>query len=186
MPAKLPLADGALAPGARYYWRATDADGDASTATFVTAAPEGERAGLRMGVSGDWQGGLAPYPAISNADERGLDLFVKLGDTIYADVPSPAVPEAQATTLAQFRLKHLEGYSERAGLAAWNDLQKATAILSGIDDHEVTGNFAGGAPVPAGQEALFGAAAPTLVNDSPLYENGLRAFQDYNAIEDRR
>ena len=186
VPAKLPLADGALASGARYYWRATDAGGDADTATFVTAAPAGERAGLRMGASGDSRGGLSPYPAISNADERGLDLFVKFGDTIYADVPSPAVPEAQATTLEQFRLKHLEVYSERAGLAAWNDLQKGTAVLSVIDDHEVTDDFAGGAPVPAGQEALYGAAAPTLVNDSPLYENGLRAFHDYNAIEERR
>lgn len=186
VPAKLPLADGTLMAGTRYYWRATDADGAAGAATFVTAAPEGARAGFHLGVSGDWRGELSPYPAITNADERGLDLFVKLGDTAYADFPSAAVPEAQATTLEQFRLKHLEGYSGHADLDAWNDLQKSTAILSVIDDHEVTDNFAGGVPVPAGEEALYGAAAPTLVNDSPLFENGLRAFQDYNAIEERR
>jgi 3-phytase/alkaline phosphatase D len=186
VPAKLPLADGTLTAGTRYYWRATGADGTAGAATFVTAAPEGARAGFHLGVSGDWRGELSPYPAIANADEGRLDLFVKLGDTAYADFPSPAVPEAQATTLEQFRLKHFEGYSEHAGLDAWNDLQKSTAILSVIDDHEVTNDVAGGAPVPAGQEALYGAAAPALVNDSPLFENGLRAFHDYNAIEERR
>ncbi|MCB4822105.1 alkaline phosphatase D family protein [Roseicella aerolata] len=186
VPARLSLADGTLEPGTRYAWRATDAEGATTTGRFVTPAAEGERAGFRMGVSGDWFGGLSPYPAIANADERGLDLFVKLGDTIYADIPSPAVPEPQATTLGQFRLKHREGYAERAGLDAWGDLQASTAILATIDDHEVTDNFAGGAPVPTGQTALYGAAAPTLVNDSPLYENALRSFHEYNAIEERR
>jgi Ca2+-binding RTX toxin-like protein len=138
--------------------------------------------GFSMGVTGDWRGELAPYPAISNADTAGLDLFVKLGDTIYADVASPAVNIPQATTLTDYLAKHNEVYSTHAGLDAWGDLQKTTAVLSMIDDHEVTNDFAGAAA--AATDARVGTSTG-LVNDSPLYENGLTAFVAYNAIEDR-
>ena len=186
VPAKLLLGDDVIDAGTRYHWRATDAAGNGDSAEFVSPDAVGTSNGFRLGVSGDWRGELSPYPAIRNADERGLDLFVKLGDTIYADFPSPVVPAEQATTIAEYRLKHLEVYSERAGLNAWNDLQRTTAIQSTIDDHEVVNDFAGGEPVPAGLEDLYGAAAPTLVNDSPLYETGLQTFHEYNAIEERR
>ena len=187
VPAKLLLGEDVIDAGTRYHWRATDSAGNTAAAQFATPGAAGDAPrGFRLGVSGDWRGELSPYPAISNADERGLDLFVKLGDTIYADYPSPLVPAEQATTLEEYRLKHLEVYSGRAGLDAWNNLQKTTAVLSTIDDHEVTNDFAGAAPVPAGDEALYGAAAPALVNDSPLFETGMRAFHEYNAIEERR
>jgi hypothetical protein len=151
VPAKLLLGDDVIDAGTRYHWRATDSAGNTAAAVFATPGAAGDAPrGFRLGVSGDWRGELSPYPAISNADERGLDLFVKLGDTIYADYPSPLVPAEQATTLEEYRLKHLEVYSGRAGLDAWNDLQKTTAVLSTIDDHEVTNDFAGAAPVPAG------------------------------------
>ena len=186
VPAKLPLGDDVIDAGTRYYWRATDAAEDGAQAEFVNPGPVGASSGFRLGVTGDWRGEPSPYPAIANADERGLDLFVKLDHTIYADYPSPFMPAEQATTLGEYRLKRLKVYSERAGLDVWNDLQKAAAILSAIDDHEVTNDLAGGAPAQAGEEGLYGAAAPTLVNDSPLYETGLRAFHEFNAIEERR
>ena len=66
---------------------------------------------------------LAPFPAIVNADERGLDFFVKHGDTIYADIPSPAGPELQAETLTEFRAKHAEVYGTTLGMNSWADLQ---------------------------------------------------------------
>ncbi|MEI7466434.1 MAG: alkaline phosphatase D family protein, partial [Burkholderiales bacterium] len=182
VPAKLQLANGTLAAGTTYYWRAMGADGEVETARFRTADAAGVQNGFSMGVTGDWRGETAPYPAISNADTAGLDLFVKLGDTIYADYASPAVNIAQATTLADYRAKHNEVYSTHAGLDPWGDLQKTTAVLAMIDDHEVTNDFAGGAP--AASDPRVGATTG-LVNDSPLYENGLTAFVDYNAIEDR-
>jgi phosphodiesterase/alkaline phosphatase D-like protein len=73
-----------LQANTRYYYRATDAGGNVSEGTFKTAAASGAN-GLRFGVSGDWRGELAPFPAVANADERSLDFFLKLGDTIYAD-----------------------------------------------------------------------------------------------------
>ena len=93
-----------------------------------TPGEPGTFRGLRFGVSGDWRGELSPYPALQNAAERDLDFFVELGDTIYADYPSPAVPADQARTLAEFRAKHSEVYSARFGLNAWAELRSSTPV----------------------------------------------------------
>lgn len=103
------------------------------------------RPGLRFGVSGDWRGELAPYPAIANADERNLDLFIRLGDTIYGDFASPDVFMPQCVSLDEYRSKHQEVYSPRYALDTWNDLARAMLLLATIDDHEVTNDFSGGA-----------------------------------------
>ena len=174
----LKLQVNGLTAGTDYTYTVTDSLGRSLEGSFTTAAAVGEYQGFRFGVSGDWRGELLPYPAISNADEAGLDLFVKLGDTIYADYPSPAVPAAQATTLAEYRAKHAEVYSD----TFWQDLQAVTPILATIDDHEVINDFSGGQN--AAQDPRVGATTG-LVNDSPLYETGLQAFGEYNAIEDR-
>ncbi len=181
-PAKLVLSDGALTAGTQYFWRATDALGATASASFRTADTDGVRNGFSMGVTGDWRGELAPYPAIKNAATAGLDLFIKLGDTIYADYPSPALNQPQALTLSDYLIKHNEVYSAVAGLDAWGDLQATTAILATIDDHEVINDFAGGELASA--DPRFGESTG-LVNDTQLYENGLTAFTAYNAIEDR-
>lgn len=173
------LAVEGLHAGTQYYFRVTDADGRCQVGRFATAAELGRHEGFSMGVAGDWRGELAPYPAISNAAAAGLDLFVKHGDTIYADYPSPAVPAEQATTLAEYRAKHAEVYAVGT---FWSALQATTPILSTIDDHEVINDFSGGEP--AANDPRVGADTG-LVNDSPLFETGLQVFQEYNAIEDR-
>lgn len=180
LPVKAEIAG--LSPGSQYYYRVTDASSSSLVGSFRTSTAPGVRSGLRFGVSGDWRGELAPYPAIRNAASRNLDLFVKLGDTIYADVPSPAVPSPQATTLADFRAKHGEVYGTRFGVNAWAELQATTSILSGIDDHEVTNDFAGGAS-PA-SDPRFSSFPGQFINDTPLFETGLQAFQEYNAVRD--
>lgn len=181
-----------LQAGTDYYYRVTDAAGATSTGKFSTAAAPGTHAGLTFGVSGDWRGELAPYPAISNADQRNLKFFIEFGDTIYADFPSPGLKnpdgteKTQAITLEDYRAKNAEVYSQRYGQNTWGDLRASTSILATIDDHEVVNDFAGGedlAKASAADKALFGAASG-LVNDSPLYENGLQAFQEYNPIRD--
>lgn len=139
-PAKLTVTG--LVPGARYVVRASAA-GDASPeSAFATPRLVG-RPGLRFGVSGDWRGELAPYPAISNADDRSLDLFIRLGDTIYADFASPDVFMPQCFSLDEYRLKYREVYSPRFGLDAFGDLARTTPSLATIDDHEVTNDFSG-------------------------------------------
>ncbi len=150
------------------------------TGTFRTAAALGEQPGLRFGASGDWRGDLAPYPAVRNAYTRELDFFVALGNTIFADIPSPSVPVTQATTLSEYRQKHNEVYSDKLGLNTLGDLRRSTALFATINDHEVINDFAGG--MNANLDARF-AMTSGLVNDAPLYEAGLQAFHDYNPIQ---
>ena len=182
-----------LNTGTDYFYRVTDLAGASATGKFSTAAAIGKQSGLRFGVSGDWRGELAPYPAIANADERGLKFFVQLGDTVYGDVASPALKDAngnekpQAITLEDYRIKNDEVYGSRFGQNYFADLRASTSIFSTIDDHEVTNDFQGGqnlATSSAALQALYGATSG-LVNDSPLYENGLQAFQEYNPIQDQ-
>jgi phosphodiesterase/alkaline phosphatase D-like protein len=173
--------------GTNYYYRVTDAAGSQATGEFETAAEVGTQAGLNFGVTGDWRGELAPYPAIANAAEQDLDFFVEHGDTIYADIGSPAVlnPDGsrkqQAETLDEYRAKHNEVYSERFGLNTWADLRASTSILATIDDHEVTNDFAGGAS--AASDERF-PETEGLINDTELFENGLQTFQEYNPLRD--
>ena len=182
-----------LTAGTNYFYRVTDAAGDIATGKFSTADAIGKQSGLRFGVTGDWRGEIAPYPAIANADERNLKFFVELGDTIYADYASPAVrnadgsEKAQATTLEDYRNKHSEVYSSRFGQNYWADLRASTSVFATIDDHEVINDFQGGQQVSTlstANQALYGATTG-LVNDSPLYDRGMQSFQEYNPIQDQ-
>ena len=176
-PVKVRIAG--LKPGQRHHYRVTDAAGEVAFGTFRTAAAAGTSAGLRFGVSGDARGELAPYPAIANVPARRLDFFVNLGDTIYADYPSPAVPQPRATSLEQFRRKHDEVLGAQSGLRSFADLRASTAVFATIDDHEVVDDFAGGAP--AGSDPRFDKTG-ALLNDSALYRDGVQAFVEYNPV----
>lgn len=179
-PAKLHVTG--LQPGTQYAYRATDPLGAADSGTFRTAQLQG-RHGVRIGVSGDWRADLAPFSSVANVPERRLDLWLSLGDTIYAEVPSPGVPVIQARTLTQFRLKHNEVYSRRGGENFLADVRRSSAQFAMIDDHEVTNDFAGGAR-PA-NDPRFAGGRTTFINQSPLFRNGLRAFLEYNPMEER-
>jgi 3-phytase/alkaline phosphatase D len=161
--------------GRRYFVRVTDG-ALTRTATFLVGASSigtnAAPAGLRFGVTGDWRGDVGIYNAILNADERELDFFVKLGDTVYADVASPAVPAPQATTLDEFRAKHVENYQPTHGIDPWGELAASTQTFSMIDDHEVTNDFDGGAFSPS----------TGWFNQGSLYVNGLQAFVEHNPM----
>lgn len=172
-----------LQPDTEYHYRARTSSGAESRGRFRTPALRPLPRGLRFGVSGDWRGELAPYPAIRNAPARALDFFVKLGDTIYADFPSPALPLEQAQSLRDYRVKHEEVLAERLGLNTWAELRGSTAIYATIDDHEVTNDFAGGA-APSSDPRFDDTGA--FINETRLYRNGLRAFHDYMPIRAER
>lgn len=172
-----------LMPGTSYVYSLLAPDGSRVDGHFRTAEAAGTRSGLRFGVSGDWRGELAPYPVLRNAPDRALDFFVGLGDTIYADVPSPAVPDGHATTLAELRLKHSEVYSTHFGLNVWADLRRVAPLYMMIDDHEVVNDFAGGAG--AETDPRF-PETEGLINDTARFENGLRAFHEYNPLRAER
>ncbi len=181
-----------LTANTNYFYRVTDANGAKTNGKFSTAAALGNRTGLKFGASGDWRGELAPYPSIGNADAANLEFFIALGDTIYGDIASPAVrnpdgtEKSQATTLADYRAKYGEVYGSRYGQNTFGDLRAVTSVIATIDDHEVTNDFAGGlnlATANAATQVLYGSNFG-LVNDSPLYENGLQAFQEFHPIRD--
>lgn len=179
------MVDG-LAPGTRYSYLVTAPDGTEKRGTFRTAAASGTRAGLRFGATGDWMQSLAPFPAIKNVAARDLAFMVLLGDTIYADIPSPAVRKRQATTLAEFRAKHNENHQTRLGLNTWADARASTTIFATIDDHEVTNDFSGGDL--ATNDERFGQPSGSMlrINETPLFEDGLQAFTEYMPIRDER
>ncbi|MCI0712572.1 MAG: alkaline phosphatase D family protein [Chloroflexi bacterium] len=178
VPVKVLISD--LMADTTYFYRVTDAVGSSVVGEFATPAEPGTTTGLRFGVTGDWRGELAPYPAVTNVAGRDLDFFLLHGDTIYSDFPSPDVPLPQATTLEDYHLKHNEVYSERHGLNAFAEVRSSTVIYAVIDDHEVTNDFAGGAP-PSYDER-FASFDGEFVNDTELYRNGLQAFNEYNPI----
>jgi alkaline phosphatase D len=178
VPAKVEVDN--LHPDQRYYYRAVDAGGHVAEGTLETAARLGQHEGFSFGVGGDTRGELAPYPSIKNAPTAGLDLFIKLGDTVYADQPSPA--GGPADTLQEFEIKHDEVYSSHLGINSWAALQSTTPILAMIDDGDIIGEFAGGAP--AGSDPRF-TGPGNFVNDQALYHNGITAFSQYDAIEDK-
>ena len=134
-----------LLPATHYHYDAQVANGDRARGTFRTPAADGVQSGLRFRATGDVRGDLGPYPAITNMPDRDLDFFVHLGDTVYADLSSPAVPK-QAQTVEEFRLKHNEVNSTYRDLNALAALRASTISFATIDDHEVLNNFAGGAP----------------------------------------
>jgi 3-phytase/alkaline phosphatase D len=171
-----------LTPNTRYTYTVTDSRGESLSGRFQTPAEIGTYAGLRFGVSGDWRGELRPYPVLSNIPERDLAFFVEHGDTIYADIPSVDFPAEQAVSIDDFRIKHAEVYSERFGRNYWADVRASTAIYATIDDHEVTNDFAGGAP-PSSDERFAGETVE-FINQTMLYRNGLQAFQEYNPLRD--
>jgi len=163
----------------RYHYRALRFGAVSDTGTFCTPATPGNHVGLKFGVSGDWRGELAPYPSVRNAG-GDLDFFVGLGDTIYADYASPALPIPQAQTLGDFRTKHSEVYAERNGLNTLGDLRRQTAWFATIDDHEVINDFSGGAHPST--DPRFQPSNKAFINKTRLFKNGLKAFVDYNPL----
>jgi len=179
-----------LDPNTTYYYRVTNQAGITAQGQFKTAAALGDRTGLRFGVTGDWQQ-APPFPSRAHADTQGLQFFLKLGDTIYADTETPALPGVtQARTLEQFRTKHAENISSRFGLNTVADLYASTSILATIDDHELVDNFAGGARPGESPDAPDIGSSPfplftdavDFVNDTRAYEEALQAFQEFHPL----
>ncbi len=176
MPAKLPVSG--LVPGSTYHYRATDVAGNSAAGRFRTPHAGGHN-GLRFGVSGDWRGPLAPYPAVANVATRGLEGFVKLGDTIYAE-NYDAFPVVTVDTLDGYRGRYRETLSDNLGQTNQiRMLRQSTAVLASIDDHEVVNDFAGGAPSVSDSRFPPGYAH---INETPRYQAGLQAFHEYMPI----
>ena len=157
----LPL--GGLTPGTRYAyrvrWRNVERAG-----SFVTAPARDVAAPVRLLWSGDLGGGgrcrspVDGYPIFRPMAARRPDVFVFVGDTIYADHRcgvSENVPGAdfRARDLDGFRRKHRYNRSDPAFAA----FLLGTSVEAIWDDHEVTNDFSGPTEplMPAGRQAFL-------------------------------
>jgi 3-phytase/alkaline phosphatase D len=189
-PVKLEISG--LIPSTQYYYRISDAQNKTAIGNFRTPWHIGSSAGLRFRASGDWQQ-APPFPSLKNVPERDLDFFIKLGDSIYADSETPALPGVvQSRTLEHFLMKHSENLSSRFGFNYMAVLNSSTPILATIDDHEIVDNFAGGAVpgqspdtqnVHPSEPPLFKDAVD-FVNETQVYQDAMRAFQAYHPIRE--
>jgi alkaline phosphatase D len=158
-----------LTPGTRYVYEVRQ-DGARVHGTFVTAP----RADADVPVRLVWSGDLGAngycrdvedgYHIFRTMARRQADLFLFVGDTVYADQPCgarPHVPGADYTakTLAEFHGKHRYNRAD----PALQEFFRTTSVFAVWDDHEVRNNFAG----------------PT----EPLMPMALQAMLDYWPIQ---
>jgi alkaline phosphatase D len=163
-----PAADGPvratlrnLDPGRRYRYR-LEAAGEAVDGEFVTPPAPGDAAPVRIAWSGDLGSRghcRVPdgWPVFHAIVDRRPDVFVFVGDTIYADhrCGAEAIPGADftASTLEEFRARHRYNRAD----PAVQRLFRATSVLATWDDHDVRSNFAGPAErlTPTGLRAFL-------------------------------
>ena len=169
-----------------YYYRAIDASGDVMVGSFETSAKLGDHDGFHFGVLSDLHGRTAPYPVISNAIDADLELVIKLGDTVTADIPTGVfgISALNDGMLETYQLVHNDSYSAHFGVNFIAELQGSTPILVMPDDHEVLDDYGGGGPVSSDPRFPSEPGAD-FINETTHYKNGMKAFSQYNAIEDR-
>jgi alkaline phosphatase D len=164
---RLPL-DG-LVPGTRYAYEVTGARAQAAGAFTSAPAPDADMAAHLL-----WSGDLGGaghcrdvedgYPIFRAMARQRADLFLFVGDTVYADhvcgpLPHVTGSDFVASSLAEYRAKHRYNRAD----PAFQELLRTTPVYAIWDDHEVRNNFVGA--------------------DDPLMPLGRRAFRDYWAIE---
>jgi len=126
------------------------------TGSFTTPPAPDTSDSVSLVWSGDTfgQGRWPPYKVFEQMVAHEPDTFLYLGDTIYADSESPAVPDGDPEGLADYRAKYKEN---RAKCPHLRDLLASTNVVSIWDDHEVENDWAGSAHplMPAGRQAFF-------------------------------
>jgi alkaline phosphatase D len=139
-----------LEAGREYFYRGTLATAAGAVergavGRFRTPPADGRE--FRLGWSGDMDAVHQPYSLLGRVAEEAPDLFLFVGDTIYADHPR----DQAATTLAGYRAKHRENRDD----PFLQRLLARTAVAAIWDDHEVANDFDGThAAVADGRTAL--------------------------------
>lgn len=103
---------------------------------FVTAPHLDKSPIVTVGATSCSLNGTAMKTLLAAGERRDLDLFLLLGDTIYADIPVGQWP-FMATTLDDYRRK----WQDNMSTAAYRSLRSSTSCLAAWDDHEFANNF---------------------------------------------
>jgi alkaline phosphatase D len=121
-----------LRPGQRYYARPTSRGVRGPTASFVTPPPPGRAAPLTLIWGGDTIERRKPFRIFDTMRSRNADLFLYLGNTIYADRGI-----VRAVTLDEYRQEYRRNRED----AALRACLATTAAWVIWNDHEVENNF---------------------------------------------
>jgi alkaline phosphatase D len=153
----------ALTPSTRYVYEVQGVDG-AVHGTFATAPAADADAPVRLVWSGDLGGNgycrdvEDGYRIFRTMSRRRPDLFLFVGDTVYADQtcgmrPHVGGADYVAATLEEFHGKHRYNRADRMV----QEFFRATPVYAIWDDHEVRNNFAGPSEplMPVGRRALL-------------------------------
>ena len=123
--------------------------------------------------------GARRYGVFDTMATRRPDLFLFVGDTVYADHPCAALPgaEAAADTFEGFRARYRHNLSDPAVQA----FLRGTSVTAIWDDHEVRGNFAGPRQplMPVGRAAFL---ASWPVATSPTHPTRLYRSRRWGAL----
>ncbi|QCJ44605.1 glycerophosphodiester phosphodiesterase [Bacillus sp. S3] len=154
-----------LKPDTTYYYRAHAVSSKYTVnGSFKTAPEENSLKPLTMVWGGDTggHGEIPPYKSFEAMSAVNPDFFLFSGDTIYADSPTPAVPNPPSQTVEDFWAKYKEIRTDKG----FRSLLQKTSTFAIWDDHEVTNDFSG--------------------PSQPLTPTGLHAFKNYYPISNER
>jgi alkaline phosphatase D len=173
-----------LKPGRRYKYRWCMEGGRRSAVGhFDTAPAPGQAKTIRFAITGDQDASPLPGQTTPFWNDFGIWRLIKkegnnfnvlMGDTIYSDSEVPGVGGVGGTavTVPQKWAK----YRLNLGMKPWASVRGATSYYAHWDDHEFINDFARSENVfPEGDGNVE-------VPGETLYENGVRAFRDYNPI----
>ena len=177
-----------LDPSTAYRFRYC-ARGGAHSATgrFTTAPPKKKNAKISFALTGDHDarptpGGSAPYWGSFKVWNRIVrqrnDFNVMLGDTIYSDTEVPGYGLADiAVSVAEKWAAYRKNLTENS----WVKARGAAAYYAHWDDHEFINDFSreeSSFPYSNAGQAL----GSTEISGEKVYENGVKAFTDYNPV----
>jgi alkaline phosphatase D len=158
----------ALQPGREYFYRgvivtATGAAARGAVGRFRTPPSSGQE--FRFGWSGDMEAAHQPYSLLDRVVAQAPDLFLFVGDSIYADTPR----DQAVTTLPGYREKHRENRDD----AYLQRLLARTAVAAIWDDHEVANDFDGSHFAIAEGRAAFREYWPARTSDPTVLHRRL-------------
>ena len=180
-----------LPPGTPVHYRFRASNGELSPSGTCTTAPDpAVAASVTFAFSGDADWKWRPYPVVNALDKEPLDFFIFLGDTIYetTNLQGTEVEEDLAGYRAKYRQNRElpDGLSSSGGVPL-QDLYASFGMFSVPDNHELGTSVRdpnapryteGGAPAAAG--------STNPVNQTPGFDDRMRAYEEYQPLRDRR
>jgi len=154
---------GGLQPGRQYYYRFQQGAHTSATGRIRTAPGAASTAPFTFAFTGDSNAAFKPYTVLEGLKADDPDLFLYIGDTVYADDPRSGT--GVASTLAEYHAKYKENRDDHA----LRSVLASVGTVAITDDHEVDNDWYGGSWAGVDGSSVWG----SMIGD------GIAAFQDY-------